>query len=79
MTFARVLGLVGRSVLVRCLGALVVLVACAACDGIGTPPPDACVAFGTRCQLPGGPVGVCQETACAAGGTPPCFVCTPQH
>jgi len=55
------------------------LMCCAACEGIGEAPPASCAAIGARCQLPGGPIGVCQETRCEDGGVPPCFVCTPQH
>ena len=54
---------------------------CAACDdSIATPPtPAACAQIGAQCQLPGGPLGVCQRVTCAAGAPPPCFTCTSQH
>jgi hypothetical protein len=62
----------------------VVLIAAlgAGCDpgSFATPAtPADCVAIGARCQLPDGPIGVCQEAPCGAGATPPCFACTPQH
>ncbi len=59
-----------------------VLLAIAGCDPseMTAPAVDAtCRQIGSRCQLPDGPLGVCIETACAAGQTPPCFACTPQH
>lgn len=63
----------------RSAAALAVLLCCAACEGIGTAPPSSCAAIGARCQLPGGPIGVCQQTPCTGGAVSPCFVCTPQH
>ena len=38
-----------------------------------------CAAVGAQCQLPGGPLGVCQEISCDPGASPPCFKCTSQH
>jgi len=63
--------------------ALVLVVAglCAACDASLSSPPvsSSCAQIGAQCQLPGGPLGVCQELACAPGATAPCFTCTSQH
>lgn len=48
-------------------------------DFAAPAPPAGCAAIGALCQLPDGPIGVCQEAPCATGATPPCFTCTPQH
>ncbi len=62
-----------------CLIVLLLLSACDLPDSIESTPPTACAQIGVQCQLPGGPLGVCQSAPCSAGQTPPCFVCTPQH
>jgi len=46
---------------------------------LSAPSAARCVAVADQCQLPEGPLGVCERSACAAGETPPCFKCTPQH
>jgi hypothetical protein len=53
----------------------------AACDAtwFGATPGATCTGAGLQCQLPEGPLGVCERASCAAGATPPCFTCTPQH
>lgn len=59
-----------------CLGAL------AGCDVDSMTSPAApavCASIGAQCQLPDGPLGVCQQSPCAAGVAPPCFKCTSQH
>ena len=62
--------------------AVLVTSLCVACapeiEGDGAVPAS-CNAIGALCQLPDGPLGVCEQIPCAAGDTPPCFVCTPQH
>ncbi len=52
-----------------------------ACDpgSLSAPPASECAEAGAQCQLPEGPLGVCERAACAAGEMPPCFSCTPQH
>ena len=56
------------------------LALCAGCDAAVVPaPPAACAQVGQQCQLPDGPLGVCQQIACAAAVTPPCLRCTSQH
>ena len=52
-----------------------------ACDpsSLSTAPPAACTASGAQCQLPEGPLGVCERSRCPPGETSPCFKCTPQH
>lgn len=52
-----------------------------ACDpsSLSTVPPAACTASGAQCQLPEGPLGVCERSQCPPGDTSPCFKCTPQH
>lgn len=54
---------------------------CAACDeAIMAPPISAsCAQIGSQCQLPGGPLGVCQQIDCSPGSAPPCFKCVSQH
>ena len=52
-----------------------------ACD-ISSPtsaPVAACSETGAQCQLPNGPLGVCERSPCEAGLEPPCHRCTPQH
>ena len=62
-----------------CLIVLLLLSACDLGNSIESTRPTACAQIGVQCQLPGGPLGVCQSAPCSAGQTPPCFVCTPQH
>jgi hypothetical protein len=52
-----------------------------ACDAteLGTAASTVCIEVGAQCQLPTGPLGVCERTQCAAGATPPCFECISQH
>jgi len=52
-----------------------------ACDpsSLSTGPSATCTESGARCQLPEGPLGVCERSQCAPGATPPCFQCTPQQ
>ena len=51
------------------------------CPGIdANPEPNAkCVKQYTKCQLPSGPLGVCDIGKCSPGETPPCLLCMPQH
>ena len=44
-----------------------------------TSPGPGCSESGMQCQLPEGPLGVCERAPCDPGETPPCFQCTPQH
>jgi hypothetical protein len=44
-----------------------------------SPSAARCTAVADPCELPSGPLGVCERAACAPGETPPCFQCTPQH
>ena len=41
--------------------------------------PRACTGAFEQCQLPEGPLGVCQETSCAEGKVAPCYRCVSQH
>jgi len=54
------------------------LVACDL-DPTAAAPTARCSETGAQCQLPDGPLGVCERSECGAGETPPCFQCTPQH
>lgn len=72
----RAFGWIGRG------GCLLLSLVCAACDGAGissAPVGSACTSIGSQCQLPDGPLGVCQEAPCGAGEPRPCFKCTSQH
>ncbi len=57
------------------------MLAVVACDtGSFTAGPTAiCKEYGVQCQLPTGPLGVCERSQCEPGETAPCFQCTPQH
>jgi hypothetical protein len=52
-----------------------------ACDpsSLSAGPSAVCTESGARCQLPKGPIGICERSQCAPGATLPCFQCTPQH
>ena len=52
-----------------------------ACDAefTQTPPSEICVEVAVQCQLPEGPLGVCEQTSCSVGMNAPCFKCTSQH
>jgi hypothetical protein len=52
-----------------------------ACDtgALTAGPTDRCTEAGVQCQLPAGPLGVCERAPCGPGETAPCFQCTPQH
>jgi len=55
---------------------------CSACDfgSFSAPAVSAtCAEIGAHCQLPDGPIGVCQRAPCSPGAEPPCFRCTSQH
>ncbi|HSP98263.1 MAG TPA: hypothetical protein VL049_13615 [Candidatus Dormibacteraeota bacterium] len=71
-----------RAALPRLVAGMIGLgVLCAACDDSLVAPaaPAACTRIGQQCQRPEGPLGVCQETRCAADASPPCYACTSQH
>ena len=64
------------ALLLAALSALLLL----GCDGFGSAGPSAtCTEAGVQCQLPEGPLGVCERSPCPSGEAPPCFSCTPQH
>jgi hypothetical protein len=53
-----------------------------ACDpgSLSQPAVSAeCRSIGAQCQLPGGPLGVCEQVPCGPGAEPPCFKCASQH
>ncbi len=52
-----------------------------ACDpgAISTAPPARCSEPGMQCQLPEGPLGVCERSPCPPGKSAPCFQCISQH
>jgi hypothetical protein len=60
--------------------ALSALLLCA-CDTnvLGTPTSAVCTEAGAQCQLPTGPLGVCERAQCPAGVASPCFECISQH
>lgn len=50
------------------------------CQGCETKPvPKTCTKVFAQCQLPKGPIGICQHTTCKAGQKKPCFACVSQH
>lgn len=61
--------------------ALALSVLCAGCDEAIVAPavPTTCSQIGSQCQLPAGPLGVCEQIACAPGAEAPCFKCVSQH
>lgn len=66
----------------RCLLAAAMCLLFVACDpsvSSAPTPGAACTTIGSQCQLPDGPLGVCQEIPCASGTPRPCFKCTSQH
>jgi hypothetical protein len=66
-----------RAVVAACLVAIA-----AACDlgaFVSDPPPASCTRIGAQCQLPDGPLGVCESAPCADAASSPCLVCTEQH
>jgi hypothetical protein len=48
-------------------------------DSMSQQVSVSCSEIGSQCQLPDGPLGVCQQIDCEAGRQPPCFKCTSQH
>ncbi|MDQ3034445.1 MAG: hypothetical protein M3Y87_18700 [Myxococcota bacterium] len=51
-------------------------------DTSGPPParaPTVCERAGQPCQLPAGPMGICNESLAAECETPPCLACFSQH
>ena len=77
-------GLRSRALLVEKRTLLALLVACGffvGCDGdfVDAGPVAVCREAGRQCQRGDGPLGVCEQTPCAADRTAPCFVCTSQH
>ena len=58
---------------------LFLLPACDLSSSIESMPAVECSKIGAQCQLPDGPLGVCQSSPCSDGEMPACFVCTSQH
>ena len=52
-----------------------------ACDAsvLESAPSTVCTEPGAQCQLPTGPLGVCERTQCPAGAVGPCYECISQH
>ncbi len=52
-----------------------------ACDAnlVAEAPSTICTETGAQCQLPTGPLGVCERTLCAGGEISVCFECISQH
>jgi hypothetical protein len=63
-----------------CAVLLASLLGLVACDfGSRGAPPETCTESGVQCQLPAGPLGVCERSRCGATETAPCFQCISQH
>lgn len=60
------------------VGAAVLLTACDA-SVLESAPATVCTEAGAQCQLPTGPLGVCERTQCPDGTNAPCFACISQH
>jgi hypothetical protein len=52
-----------------------------ACDAsvLEAAPSTVCTEAGVQCQLPTGPLGVCERSQCPADAPSPCFECISQH
>ncbi len=52
-----------------------------ACDAsvLAIAPSTVCTEAGAQCQLPTGPLGVCERSQCPTGVGSPCFECISQH
>ncbi len=48
-------------------------------DSLIAGPAAICSETGEQCQLPEGPLGVCERRSCPATDTAPCFTCVSQH
>ncbi len=68
-----------RPIVVLVAAALASFASCDPRSFSSDPPPVHCTEPGAQCELPGGPLGVCERSPCPSGVTPPCFRCTPQH
>ncbi len=62
-------------------GAVLSALLLCACDTnvLGTPTSTVCTEAGAQCQLPTGPLGVCERSQCLDGVASPCFECISQH
>ena len=60
---------------------LVLVLATTACnaDTLVAPPTAICAESGQQCELPKGPLGVCERRRCEAAEAGPCFECVSQH
>ena len=61
--------------------ATILLVLLLGCGRDATKPAAlaTCTEQGTQCQLPEGPLGVCEQSHCRLDEKPPCYRCIPQH
>lgn len=52
-----------------------------ACDAsvLESAAPTVCTEAGAQCQLPTGPLGVCERSQCPADAIGPCYDCISQH
>jgi hypothetical protein len=50
----------------------------AACEK-APPIPETCSKAGDKCQLPSGPLGICDSVPCKTGQPGPCLKCMSQH
>jgi hypothetical protein len=65
----------------RWIAALLLSIASLGCEpmSVTSPASAVCSEAGVQCQLPEGPLGVCERAPCAPGASPPCFACISQH
>ena len=62
-------------------GLLALLLAAMACDAdsLVAGPVAVCSETGAQCQLPKGPLGVCERVPCGDSKSAPCYACVSQH
>lgn len=67
-----------RSLMLRAV--MILAIVLAGCDASPSAPrePAECRRIGDRCELPGGPIGICSEST-APCDEPPCLACMSQH
>ena len=60
------------------VASIAILSACGP-DATQPAPLADCKEAGVQCQLPEGPLGVCEQSHCEPGQAAPCYRCIPQH
>ena len=65
----------------RWIAALLLSIASLGCEpmSVSSPASAVCSEAGVQCQLPEGPLGVCERAPCPPGTSAPCLTCVSQH